>query len=163
MRPLPHLNERVSAAPGLSPGVVGDKEILLREMYEPHHVKDGAVQEQAIPALELLYDGFSVHRFRFVAREFIEQSIDTKLSRKKDRWKFDGLANLNAGLVRRIAFDNTPAFVVIDTACADNRYHASILAAAHPNRNRSRARKLRSLLLPYLENRVPLKSFQFIS
>lgn len=155
------MNEEVTASSGISPGVVVDDEILLHEMYEPFHIRDGTVQEQAIPAHTLLYDGLSVHRKQYVPREFVERSIAQKLQAKNYNWRFDGLAVLRAGILRNLILEDEKAFVITDTASKDNIAHASILAAPHANRGPSRARKLRNILLPYLQKRAPLNALQF--
>jgi hypothetical protein len=141
--------------------VVVDDEILLHEMYEPFHILDGTVQEQAIPAHTLLYDGLSVHRQKYVPREFIEHSIERKLRAKGHKWQFDGIAVLNAGTIRNLIVERERAFVITDTASEDNISHASILAAPHANRGPSRARKLRFMLLPFLQVREPLAALRF--
>lgn len=59
-----HLDESVSAEPNLSPGIVEDNEVVLRELFNPHHIKDGKIQKRAITINDLLKDGFSVHQKR---------------------------------------------------------------------------------------------------
>ena len=159
--PPPHLSEEVSALPGVSPGVVTDDEILLHEMYEPHQIVGSAVQEQAIPARMLLHDGLSVHRLKYVPRDFLENSINVRLNNKNHEWRFDSVAILEARAVRSLKLENEQALVIIDTASKDNPTHASIFAAPHENRGPSRARKLRSLLLPLLTNRASLEHLTF--
>ena len=48
-----HRNEGVGAAPAISPGVVSDGESLLREMFNPEHVRDGIVIERAVSVDDL--------------------------------------------------------------------------------------------------------------
>lgn len=77
----PHLDEKTSAAPGISPGPVVDGEILLREMLNPDHVVEKVVQPSAVPLMDLRKRGFSVHRLDHVTRKFVEDSISEKLIR----------------------------------------------------------------------------------
>ena len=154
---LPHLDEHVSAQPDLSPGVVEDDELLLRELFNPQHVRNGELRPAAISAKELISKGFSVHRMKHVTAEFVKASIEERLSRprKGEPWKDEGAAKLKALEVRQIRFDDCQAFVVIDTAESDNRGHASIYAAT-PGKGESHAREIRDLLLPFLEKRIPV-------
>jgi hypothetical protein len=150
-----HRDEGVSAAPGLSPGVVEDDEILLREMFNPEHVRAGEVIERAVPVEDLRARGFSVHRMKFVAPGFIKASMRERVARPRagDAWRDEGVAKLVARTVRELRKDERQAFVVIDTAEEDNHGHASIFAA-DPLVGRAHARKLRGLLLPLLQKRM---------
>ena len=157
--PLPvlHLDESKSAAPEISPGIVEDEEHLIREMFNPQHInEEGEVIERAISVNELLADGFSVHRIRHVSKEFVEKSIQARLSRKrKEPWTSEGVSRLKTLAVRQILLDNERAFVVIDTATEDNPGHASIYFGA-PQKGKAYAREARGFLLPLLQNRMTL-------
>lgn len=158
----PHLDEHTSAAPGLSPGIVEDDECLLRELFNPQHIKNGELQPAAISLKDLRRCGFSVHRMKYVTAEFVKASIEERLSRprKGEPWKNEGAAKLKALEVRQILFDGRQAFVVIDTAEPNNRGHASIYAAT-PGKGDPHARELRKLLLPFLQKRMPVdKAFE---
>ena len=158
----PHLDEHVSAKPDLSPGVVEDDELLLRELFNPQHVRNGELLPSAIPAKDLISKGFSVNRMKHVTAEFVKASIEKRLSksRKGEPWKDEGVAKLKALEVRQIPFDGRQAFVVIDTAEPDNRGHASIYAAT-PEKGEPHARELRERLLPFLQKRMPVdKAFE---
>ena len=150
-----HLDEHVSAKPSLSPGVVKDEEFLLRELFNPQHIRNGELRPAAIPAKDLLSEGFSVNRMKHVTAEFVKASIEQRLSkpRKGEPWKNEGVAKLKTLEVRQILFDGRQAFVVIDTAEPDNRGHASIYVAT-PGEGESHARELRELLLPFLQKRM---------
>lgn len=158
---LPHLDENVSAAQGVSPGVVQDDEVLLREMYEPYHVADGVVLSQAIAAKDLLCDGFSVHRLGFACKAFLEQRVRDKLEDKEGRWRFVGFARLRACSIRMITEKCTRAFVIIDTADIEDKSHASIYVASRCDRDIAMARKLRGVLLGYLNDRCCIDSLEF--
>ncbi|MCY4227851.1 MAG: hypothetical protein OXF20_09215 [Gammaproteobacteria bacterium] len=151
---VPHLNERVSAAPGVSPGVVEDSETLLREIFFPYHVQGGSLQLAAVSLRELRKTGFSVHRKKHVTFELVENSIKMRLSRPRKgiAWKIEGLAEILSLDVRKITgFDNKSLFVIIDTALEDNPGHASIYAA-HPEKGDAYARKIRFHLMELLTN-----------
>ena len=152
-----HLDEHISANPGLSPGVVEDDELLLRELFKPHHIRNGELRPAAISAKDLVLRGFSVNRMKHVTTEFVKASIEKRLSksRKGESWEEEGVAKLKALEVRQIQFDGRQAFVVIDTAEPNNRGHASIYAAS-PEKGEPHAREIRDLLLPFLEKRMPV-------
>ena len=153
-----HLNESVSASPEYSPGVVLDSEVLLREMFNPQHIVDGNVVVTAVPLTELRSAGFSVHRKEHVSFESVKESMERRLLRPRrgEPWKDEGVAEILTGEVRGLRNDGERALVVIDTALSDNRGHASIYAAK-PELGDAHARKLRSLLIPLLQNRKPVE------
>ena len=78
------------------------------------------------------------------------------ISRKGDAWKDEGVAKFKALAVRSFRLNGQQVFVVIDTAFADNRGHASIYAV-NPKKGDGYTRKLRSILLPLLEKRISIK------
>ena len=149
-----HLDESVSAAPEYSPGVVEDSEILLREMFNPQHVKDGEVVVTAVSLTELRSTGFSVHRKEYVSLEHVKKAIEVRLDkpRKERPWKDEGLAEILTEDVRSLRRDEERQFVVIDTAIPENLGHASIYAAKPALRD-PEARRIRLLLLPLLQKR----------
>ena len=152
-----HLDESKSAAPGISPGVVIDEEFVLRELFNPEHVVDGRILERAIPVKDLRQRGFSVHRMAYVEETSIEASIAARLTRTRNGapWETEGVSKLKVKHVRQIRPDGKQAFVVIDTARPDDPSHASIYVA-EPKLGEPYARKLRSMLLLLLQNRMPL-------
>ena len=152
---LIHFDEKSSAAPDISPGIVEDKEFLIREMFNPEHIVNGELIERAMMASDLQQNGFSVHRIRYVKADFIKASTATRLAkpRQGQQWKSEGVAKLKTLEVRRLRVDNKQAFLVIDTAKKTNPGHASIYVSER-QRGKSYARELRSLLLPLLQNRM---------
>jgi len=67
------------------------------------------------------------------------------------------IALLQCGVVRNIQDDEQKrAFIVLDTAYETNIAHASIYSAVP--RGRGALRKLRSLLLPFLQKRCHLEA-----
>ena len=155
----PHLDEGRSAAPGISPGVVSDREYLLRELYFPEDVEDEAgrsLNVRAIPVKDLITRGVSVHRKKYASAERIENRIDERLGRPRRgvARKSLGVAKLKTEAVRKLQLNadtEAQALVVIDTATIDVPWHASIFAAT-PGTTASCARKLRDLLLPLLRD-----------
>ena len=127
---------------------------MLREMFNPQHVKDGEVVVTAVSLTELRSTGFSVHRKEYVSLEFVRKALEWRLlkPRKGTPWKNEGVAEILTGDVRRIRRDEESLFVIIDTAVSENPGHASIYAAI-PELRDPEARKLRLLLLPLLQNR----------
>lgn len=151
-----HRDENTSAEPILSPGVVEDTEFLLRVLFNPQHIKDGVVQEAAIPITDLQSKGFSVHRMKFVESEFVMNSINQTLSKPRSgiSWKDEGVAKFKTKTVRQIKdHDGNQAFVVIDTAISENPGHASIYLSKSDVK-KACARKLRSQLLELLTPRI---------
>lgn len=153
-----HRDERSSAAPTISPGVVEDTEPLLREMFNPHHVVDGELLITAISIDDLRANGFSVHRMHHVTPELVKASMAERcLKPRKGRpWRNEGVARLQTRAVRYLRLNGARAFVVIDIAHESNPGHASIYAA-HAGIDKAHARELQSLLLPLLQERMSVE------
>ena len=156
MSPI-HLDETISARPGISPGIVEDYERLLRALFNPDHIKDGKVLVTAISLKDIRHRGFSVHRLAHVSSHLAQSLIDKFLSRPLagQQRKFEGVASLETHAVREISEDGKQVFVVIDTAKHCNVGHASIYLSDAPS-SEGRARKLRALLLLLLQERTSL-------
>ncbi len=152
-----HLDEEKSAAPDISPGVVQGDETLVRALINPDHIQDGKLLVRAIPLTDLRQRGFSVHRLAHVTEEIVQHSIDRILARsfQGQRRESEGVSVFRANEVRGLEVDDRQAFVVIDTALQCNHGHASIYLANAPS-TEGYARKLRDLLLPFLQQRIPL-------
>ena len=151
----PHLDERVSASPDISPGLVQDDETLIRALFDPDHVKNGKIIPAAIPIKDLLQRGFSVQRRNFTTQELLEKLIDKYLSRESDgkKRKFEGVAPLKTRDIRVITEDEKKLFVVIDKALECNPGHASIYLAENKVAD-SKAREYRQKLMPFLNHRT---------
>lgn len=170
--PLPHLDEHRSAAPKFSPSLVENEEGLLRTMFDPEHIKDGKLTRRAIGVKDLLSRGFSVHRMRYTSPDFIKDTIQSQTSKPKSDgsfWEDAGVAVLKAGFVRILQYKQEyreQVFRVTDTALEDNEGHASIYVAfpkrgQFPKRGPAYARKMRKLLLPFLQIRMSVdEAFQ---
>ena len=153
----PHLDETVSAAPDVSPGVVWDDEMLLRALFNPDHIKDGVLQVAAISLRDLQSRGFSVNRLSYVTSELVDDGINRLLARRpggEPRYS-EGVARFSAGTVRSIQVDDAQAFVVIDTALPGNVGHASTYLS-EVSMPQSQARRMRERLLPLLQRRMPV-------
>ena len=151
----PYLDETVSAAPDVSPGVVLNDEQLLRSLFNPDHIKDGVLQVAAIPLRDLQVRGFSVSRLSHVTPEFVDAGINRLLARRpggEPRYS-EGVARFSAGTVRGIQVEGRQVFVVIDTALPDNVGHASIYLS-DVSMPQSQARRMRERLLPLLQRRM---------
>jgi hypothetical protein len=105
------LDESTTAAPGISPGIVADNEILLREVLNPDHVVNGELQSAAIPLKDLNGRGFSVHRRKYVTQGFVESSISQKLVLPfgKERRGSEGVALFTTRTVRKLQKDGLQA------------------------------------------------------
>ena len=151
----PYLDETVSAAPDVSPGVILNDEQLLRSLFNPDHIKDGVLQVAAIPLRDLQVRGFSVNRLSHVTPEFVDAGINRLLARRpggEPRYS-EGVARFSAGTVRGIQVEGRQVFVVIDTALPDNVGHASIYLS-DVSMPQSQARRMRERLLPLLQRRM---------
>ncbi len=147
----PHLDETISAASDVSPGVVLDNEQLLRSLFNPDHIKDGVLQVAAIPLRDLQSRGFSVNRLSHVTPQFVNEGINRLLA-GRPRYS-EGVARFSAQTVRSIQVDGRQIFVVIDTAFPDNIGHASIYLS-DLSMPQSQARRMRERLLPLLQPRM---------
>ncbi len=148
-----HLDESESAEPNLSPGIVEDNEVVLRELFNPHHIKDGKIQKRAITINDLLKEGFSVHRKKYISLESLRISIEQRLAipRKNSTWNCEGVVEILVSDIRNFKDEEKQLFVVIDTANVENPSHASIYIA-DPTIKESQARRLRDKLIPYFQN-----------
>ena len=151
-------DESTSAAPGTSPGIVQDREVLIREMFKPHHTDgNGKIHKRTIPIDELISSGFSVHRKAHVSRKLVEESIKTRESiPREEPWEFIGLAILKTSKIREILWEEHQALKVVDTATQENPAHASIYCNCKYQRPKSRVREIRDMLIPLLENIMPI-------
>ena len=150
-----YLDETVSAAPDVSPGVILNDEQLLRSLFNPDHIKDGVLQVAAIPLRDLQVRGFSVNRLSHVTPEFVDAGINRLLARRpggEPRYS-EGVARFSAGTVRGIQVEGRQVFVVIDTALPVNVGHASIYLS-DVSMPQSQARRMRERLLPLLQRRM---------
>jgi hypothetical protein len=141
-----------------SPGPVKESEELLRVLFYPEHVKDGLVLETAIPLEDLRERGFGVDRRGRASRSVIEQRISRQMANenKREERQESTISKMRCGAVRGVLNeDRGRACIVIDTASADNPAHASIYSAKVLGA--AGLRKVRSLILPLLQDRYTLE------
>lgn len=152
----PHREETRSASPKYSPGLVVDTEHVLRELYSPEHVQNGRLSTRSIPIKDLLERGFSVRRIQYFNIEKLRSLIHERLRRPRQaepNWKSVGVSKIKVATVRALrqaGYPDKQVFLVVDTAEIDSPEHASILIADE-NATKSRARRLRELLLQILQ------------
>ena len=152
----PHRDESSSAAPGLSPGVVNNDELLLRSVFFPDDFINGEIVNTSVSLDDLRFYGYSVNRQRYVTRDVIESGIDRYLETPREGVEREslGIACFKTSTIREMEDPNgSQAFVVIDTALTENPAHASIYAA-NPSISKGQTRRLRKLLFPLLDNPV---------
>lgn len=93
----------------------------------------------------------------------MKSSVEELLSRPGHGrpWRDEGVAKFETRQIRRIRTEGSQAFVVIDTALPENPGHASIYVT-RPEMGEAYARELRSLLLPFLQDRMSIEqAFKF--
>ena len=154
--PLLHPEERVSAAPNISPGIVRNEEFLLRELYSPQDVENGKITPRAIP-IGKLREGYSVHRMQHATPDFVKTAIQKRLSIERDEpWESEGGAMLKTENIRDIYCEDERAFIVRDTPGSDHPGHPghASIHVLDPEKKDREVRKMRSILLKRLENRV---------
>ena len=161
---VPHLDEQTSAARGISPGVVEDGEVILRELFSDH-MENGKLTPAALPMDELLRTGASVHRAAHVTTEQVRASVQTRLkARKKKNPGRQHETRISAPITRQIRSQRVKKtsgqiYVVIDTAEVDNPGHASIYYKLQEVKLQkllpSKMRQLRTeLLLPVFQKNL---------
>jgi len=153
----PRSEERRSQS-ACSPGVVGDDEFLLRLGYAPEHFLNGEVGVSAISSADLNERGFSVDREKFALENVIRERSLQQMEKSPGKREQTFLSRFRTGDLRKEATeDGSRAFVILDTAEPDNRAHASVLSARM--RSPSEIKELKLLLIPYLQNPLPLKDY----
>ena len=147
-----YLNEGISPDPDHSPGVVRDDEYLIREMCDPGHFENGVITTAAISLRDLISEGVSVHRKQYTSIEFIRRAVKSRCENRQG-WK-EYVSLLKVEEVRAIIDEGKQVFRVIDKPTTDNPGHAHIYVFCPENIERPQAytRKMRSKLLPLLQN-----------
>ena len=166
MPPPLHPDECINTKLGISPGLVENGEVLLRELYSPH-LTNGKVTKRAV-TLGQLKAGASVHRMEYSSSAFIDAAIRERLRKVRSGrpWTSAGVAVFTAEEVRKISQQNAQkadeqAFLVKDTALLENLAHASTHFADPSNKSDEDLRELRSDLLVLLQNKMPVdEAFQ---
>lgn len=150
------INDEKCQQTELSPGIVQDREFLLRVIFEPEHISDGKVIDTAISLSDLKSRGFSVDRHGYVDKNIIQKRIDGQIEKSPENRHSGKISKFHCLSLRGLCDDNNQrSFIVIDTAIEENKAHASVYSAI--KRNDSALRKIRSLLIPYLQERFSLE------
>ncbi len=151
-------NEEGRSQSAHSPGVVADDEFLLRLGYAPEHFLNGEVVVSAISSADLSKRGFSVDREKFALEKLIRERSLQQMEHSPGKREQTFLSRFRTGDLRKeLTEDGSRAFVILDTAELDNPAHASIRSARI--RSPSEIKELKLLLIPYLQNPLPLQDY----
>lgn len=150
----PHRDERKSAAPILSPGLVQSDEIVLRTVLDPDHLEaDGKLASAAMSLHDIRFRGWSVDRKRFTSQWRVRLSHSSWRKKKPDLLRIHVLP-IPVGDIRRVdPTTKNQDFVVTDTAMWLNPAHAHVLLSSP--QGEGAARRFRNNLLqklpPYVD------------
>ena len=150
----PHRDERTSASPWFSPGLVRDDEIILRTILDPHHVENNTLSPAAIALADLRERGWSVDRKTFTSAWRIRLDHKRWGKRKSDLRKC-WVVPAAVGDVRKLIADDQKLFVITDHASPLNPAHGSLLLATKSSQGA--ARKARDILLRALPSYISLE------
>ena len=140
-----------------SPGVVENREELLRLLYTPEHVVDKEVIESAISLDDLKCRGLSLDRIDFAKKDIIQERIDAQIINSPAKRKEASLAKFCCSDIRSIVNEEElQQNLVIDDARKDNIAHASIFN--HKEKGKGALRKARAVLIKYFQDRYSLNS-----
>jgi hypothetical protein len=146
-------DEKKSASPWFSPGLVTSEEIILRTVLDPDHLKqDGKLADAAISLEDIRIRGWSVDRKRFTSPWAIELFHSRWKKRKPAINRFYVLPILVRDLRFRNHATGMQEFVAVDAALWLKPSHAAVLLARP--QAQSAARKLRSDLIQILPRYV---------
>ncbi|HVB57465.1 MAG TPA: hypothetical protein VNE63_13715 [Candidatus Acidoferrales bacterium] len=151
----PHRDERKSAVPWLSPGLVQSDEIVLRTLLDPDHLEpDGKLKVAAAISLEdIRFRGWSVDRRKFTSLQQVRLFHSGLKKRNTTLRKCYVLPIPVSEIRQRIPPNKVQDFVVIDAALWRKPSHATVLLFSP--QTPSAARKFRNDLLkklpPYVD------------
>jgi len=134
-----------------------DDEYLLRLHFSPEHFLKGQLVPSAISTDDLAEKGFSLDRELFVDVDVIATRALTQSMRVPEKRESSFLSRFNCGNVRLIESNGQAAFEVKESPVTGNFAHAHILSAQ--KLSKGELKKLRSLLLPYLQNLISLNEY----
>ena len=164
-----HRDETTSAQTELSPGIVQDEELILREIIYPIHSDDlqgDSIHARAITLDEFRTTGFSTHKVRHTNQEQVTSAINERLAKASPGTEarvLIGVSGLSVAEIRSIRLDShKQVFVVIDSATDAMPWHASVLFAGNeikPSLGRQMRNRLMELLI---ENMLSIaEAFQY--
>jgi hypothetical protein len=147
----PHRDEKSSASPWFSPGLVEDNEVVLRTIFDPHHLEGGVLAPAAIALSDLKFRGWSLDRKRFTSLWKMKLSHRGWMNKKQDLDRCLVLP-IEVGAVRACREQQKQIFSITDMALCSNPAHAAILLSTKGGDGA--ARKARSTLMKYLPKHV---------
>lgn len=151
-------DEKVSQSPDAPHGRVEDDELLLRLVYHPEHVVDGKVIKAAISAQDLERRGFSVDRASYVEFSVVDARAQQQMQNVPSKRQEASVSQFGCGEVRALLdTDGQRGFIVIDTDGDENPAHAAIYGL---KKGRAAIKRLKTLLLPLLQNRILLADIE---
>lgn len=137
---------------------VADSEWLLRLNFSPEHIVNGQVIPTAVSLSDLKSRGYSVDRERLLDLRVILDRVSSQKVKAPHQREAPYLSRFQCGpLCRELDSDGCLAFKVEASPIEGNRAHAHILSAKA--RGEGGLRKLRNLLLPYLQNLIELEEY----
>jgi hypothetical protein len=139
-----------------SPGVVGNREELLRILFNPEHIgKDNGILPSAVPTSDLIKDGLSVYRRNHAVKEDVLANVNSQMSKVPGSREGFGLCVFPCSTIRGFQDDGQRCFLVVDEALEDNISHAAIYSVA--GKTKSQLRKLRTdMLYPLMQQRYSI-------
>jgi hypothetical protein len=153
----PHIDERKSASPRFSPGLVSSNETVFRTILDPDHLEpDGKLRPAAISLKDIQSRGWSVDRKRFTSLRQLRLAHAAR-KRKNPLLRKCYVLPVGVRVIREPdQITGVRNYVVTDTALWRNPAHASVLLSA-PH-SEGTARGLRNNLLKNLPPYVELES-----
>ncbi len=121
-----HRDEKSSASRWFSPDLVRDEEIVLRTIFDPHHVESGTLSIAAVSLSDLRSRGWSVDRKKYTSLWKLKLNQLRWHHRKPDLHRCYVIP-INVGTLRDYKTDNNQIFSIIDLAFCLNPAHAAIL------------------------------------
>ena len=147
----PHRDERSSASRWFSPGLVQDNEVVLRTIFDPHHLEGGVLAPAAVALSDLRFRGWSVDRKKFTSLWKLKLSHRGWIKKKRDLDRCLVIP-VDVRSVRSFSENQIQTFSVTDFALASNPAHAAILLSTKSGEGA--ARKARSTLMNCLPAHV---------
>lgn len=152
--------ETSSAAPWISPGLVKDDEIVLRTIFDPHHLENGKLTKAAIATADLETRGWSVDRKRFTSlwRLRLEHwRWRRRYSQKNPALEKCYILPIPVSAIRGLRDAGRQVISVTDFALCSNPAHAALITSVAITK-KSEARKVRTMLMAALPPFVEAKA-----
>lgn len=146
-----HRDELSSASPWFSPGLVRDSEVVLRTIFDPHHLQDGKLSTAAIALKDLKSRGWSVDRKRFTSPWRI-RIFHWQWKHRKADIHTCFVIPIDVQTLRSHKADQKQLFSATDDALLLNPAHAAVLLSAQCGDGA--ARRARDMLIRQLPAHV---------